>query len=497
VIQPNEFSATTGASEPRHTGPGNRALQHGALVSERDDLGEQRPARAKRVRQGGGAHQNGFENERKGNADALDFSLIAQVAMTGTRRWQPVASISIFATRVRMIVRSDTDGVMVAFVSRSLSTTVLLGTVAIACGARTELYSLGAPAQLPPGDDATGDGGAKSALLDATPDAPGLEDARGDGALTCTGKAIDLTLVAPNLYFVLDHSTSMQDMSKWTNVRQVVSQLITQIGAGARFGAAMFPGTSAENSCEVGVEVMSLRQGDAQGSVAGAFLTATAAQPLGGTPTAQTLESLVPRLSSLPGTTYAILATDGGPDCDRSTTCNGDQCTNNLNQTAGCPVDGSINCCVAPYGTPLGCLDTDAAAKGAADLAGAGVKTFVIGFPGSEPYDMALDRLAIAGDTARAAEPFYYPVATSDTAALAAVFAQIVAQTGAGCVFTLANQPASLAGMRVILNGTPVLAGGTDGWSLSGKTLTLHGASCVSVQTAGAPSLEFLEGCGS
>jgi S-formylglutathione hydrolase FrmB len=28
-------------------------------------------------------HQDGFENERKGNADALDFSLIAQVAMTG------------------------------------------------------------------------------------------------------------------------------------------------------------------------------------------------------------------------------------------------------------------------------------------------------------------------------------------------------------------------------------------------------------------------------
>ena len=72
-----------GASEPRHTRPGNRALQHGELVSEQGDLGEQRPARAKRVRQGGGGHQDGFENQRKGHADALDFSLIAQVAMTG------------------------------------------------------------------------------------------------------------------------------------------------------------------------------------------------------------------------------------------------------------------------------------------------------------------------------------------------------------------------------------------------------------------------------
>jgi hypothetical protein len=377
--------------------------------------------------------------------------------------------------------------------SRSLSTTVLLGTLVVACGARSELYVLGGPGELSPGDDATGDGGAKDSLLDATPDARRLAD----GALTCTGKAIELTLVAPNLYFVLDHSTSMQDMSKWTNVRQVVAQLITQIGAGARFGAAMFPGTSAENSCTVGVEVMSLRQGDAQGAVAGAFLAATTAQPLGGTPTAQTLESLVPRLSSLPGTTYAILATDGGPDCDRSTTCSGEQCTNNINQATGCPADGSVNCCAAPFGNSLGCLDADAAEKGAADLAGAGIKTFVIGVPGSEPYDMVLDRLAVEGGTARAAEPFYYPVATPDTAALAAVFAQIVARTGAGCVFTLANQPASLAGVRVILNDALVPAGGTDGWSLSGTTLTLHGASCSSVQTAGAPSLELVDGCGS
>jgi hypothetical protein len=54
-----------GASEPSHTMPGNRALQHGELVSEQGDLGEQRPARAKRVRQGGGGHQDGFENQQQ------------------------------------------------------------------------------------------------------------------------------------------------------------------------------------------------------------------------------------------------------------------------------------------------------------------------------------------------------------------------------------------------------------------------------------------------
>ena len=34
-------------------------------------------------REGGGERQGGFEHERKGNADALEFSPIPQVAMTG------------------------------------------------------------------------------------------------------------------------------------------------------------------------------------------------------------------------------------------------------------------------------------------------------------------------------------------------------------------------------------------------------------------------------
>jgi hypothetical protein len=50
--------------EPRHARPGARALQHGELVSEQGDLGEQRPARAKDVRHGGGEHEHGFEHGR-------------------------------------------------------------------------------------------------------------------------------------------------------------------------------------------------------------------------------------------------------------------------------------------------------------------------------------------------------------------------------------------------------------------------------------------------
>src|ERR1019366_4038863 len=57
--------ARRGASEPRHTRPCNRALQHGELVSEQGDLGEQRSARAKRGRQGGGGTRTASRTSAK------------------------------------------------------------------------------------------------------------------------------------------------------------------------------------------------------------------------------------------------------------------------------------------------------------------------------------------------------------------------------------------------------------------------------------------------
>src|SRR6202142_2136081 len=70
--------------KPSHARPANRALQHGELMSEQGDLGEQRPARAKDIRHGDGDHEHGFEHGRTKVAPrSLDFSLIREVAMTG------------------------------------------------------------------------------------------------------------------------------------------------------------------------------------------------------------------------------------------------------------------------------------------------------------------------------------------------------------------------------------------------------------------------------
>jgi hypothetical protein len=348
-----------------------------------------------------------------------------------------------------------------------------------ACGSRSELYALGGPSS------ATLGGG--SGEDDAGPD--------GGGPPACMGQPIDLAVNAPNLYFVLDHSTSMDEMDKWTNVRQVVAQLITQIGAGARFGAMMFPGVSVTDSCTVGTQVMALQQGDPQGVLANTFLNATSAAPLGGTPTAATLNSLVPTLSGLTGSTFAILATDGGPNCDTSITCPPDECTANIDGVPGCPTDFSVDCCQPPTGDPESCLDEANTVAAAGNLEAAGVKTFVLGIPGSSAYGNVLDEVAKAGGTARSTEPLYYRVDTADAAALAASFAEIVQQTGAGCSFTLAMPPTINEGLRAVLAGVTLPSSGPNRWSLQGVTLTLFGTSCTAVQTSGAPSLAFFDGC--
>jgi hypothetical protein len=367
--------------------------------------------------------------------------------------------------------------------------------LASACGSRSTLYAFGEPRSGRTADDAGGDDLADAAEDSPVPfDAPTTEDAP-----ACMGKPIQLAVVSPNLYFVLDHSTSMNEMNKWSNMRSVVAQLITQIGAGARMGAMMFPGSQNINSCDVGSEVMALQQGDAQGNLAATFLTATSAAPTGGTPTAATLNSLVRRLSGLAGTTFAILATDGGPNCDSSiVSCPAYRCTANIDGVGNCPADFSSNCCdmaSSTPGTPLSCIDDDATIAAAQSLANAGVKTYVLGIPGSAAYGSILDEVAIAGGTARTTEPLYYEADTADDAALEAEFQQIVQQTGAGCTFTLATAPSLTVGMRVVLGGKILPSSGPNRWTLVGRTLTLFGTSCTAVKNGGAPSLQFFDGC--
>jgi hypothetical protein len=319
-----------------------------------------------------------------------------------------------------------------------------------------------------------------------------------DGGLTppaCVGTALPLDTNAPNLYFVLDGSTSMQEESKWTNVRSSVATLITQLGPRAGFGAAVFP-TQGEGACTTGTEVMPVQPGDSQGVAAAVFLASTALTPKGGTPTAATLAALLPELSAFPQLTFAILATDGGPNCDAALSCGVDDCTSNMDGTPGCPTGGPPNCCDPATGVGgLGCLDATQTAQAVSALLAAGVETFVMGIPGSAPYAAVLDQLAMAGGAARATEPYYYQVDTSDTGALGAALAQIAAQATASCTFTLTTAPTDPGEVNVYVGGTVVPHDGGNGWSLQGTKVTLEGATCNAIETGSAMSVTVEGGC--
>ena len=205
----------------------------------------------------------------------------------------------------------------------------------------------------------------------------------------------------------------------------------------------------------------------------------------------------MPELSAFPQATFAILATDGGPNCDRGALLPGvDDCTSNMDAVPGCPVGGPPNCCDPTTGLGgIGCLDGAQAAKAVTALRSAGVETFVMGIPGSAPYAAVLDQLAIAGGGARSSEPFYYRVDTADTSALEASLAQIAAQATSSCSFTLTRLPVNPNEVNVYVGGSLVPRDGPDGWSLQGTKLTLEGATCESIQTGKALSVRVIEGC--
>jgi hypothetical protein len=354
--------------------------------------------------------------------------------------------------------------------SRVVWTAGLTGVCLAACGARTELPSGGSP-----------DGG----LLGV------------DGG-PCVGRSVPIDSNAPNLYLVLDRSGSMAQDQKWPNVRSAIASLITQLGARARFGAALFPAIGGD-VCTTGAEVMPLTQGDAQGATAQTFLAATSMAPSGGTPTAQTLQLLAAPLGALAGqgaVTYAILATDGGPNCNTSRSCSVDQCTSNLENVMGCPTGGLPNCCdTSGGGDGRACLDGYDTLASIKALRAAGVPTYVMGIPGSAPYTTLLDAMAVAAGTARATTPYYYRVDTSDTSALGAALSEIAAKALASCVLRLTGPAPDPGSFNVYLGGQLVPRDGPDGWTLSGSTLTLRGKSCDALAMPQMPPVQATAGC--
>jgi hypothetical protein len=306
----------------------------------------------------------------------------------------------------------------------------------------------------------------------------------------------------PNLYFVLDRSASMNEDHKWETIIAVLGQLVIDLGPRANLGAAVFPNPDGLEaaSCSPGVEVFAPRRGDSPAGTLGPTADALlyilghiAAE--GGTPTSATLTNLASHIQSLPGKTYVILATDGGPNCNSGATCDIANCQLNIENAVGCPEAGPNCCTSAANGGSESCLDGEPTIAAVAALAAIGISVYVVGVPGSEPYAMLLDELATAGNTARGSEPQYYAVTSTDQAAFQAALFKIAATVTSSCTLSLNNLPPDPAAVNVFFDEQPIAQAGPDGWTLSGTTVTILGNSCAEMQNGDVLDVRVVAGC--
>jgi hypothetical protein len=309
--------------------------------------------------------------------------------------------------------------------------------------------------------------------------------------------------VPPNLYFVLDLSASMAENNKWRAVVSAIADLVVGLGPRAKIAATVFPDPRSD-ACTSGLEVFPPTQGDSPaghaGPVEGEFLTQLGVlTPAGGTPTASTLQVLAPRLAALPGKTYVILATDGGPNCNVDATCDASQCELNIeNSAAECVPGGSLNCCNDPsYGPDpqLSCLDAQPTTDAVTAIAQEGIPVYVVGVPGSAPYATLLDNLATAGGTARGSEPQYYAVNTADQADFTAAISAVAAKITGTCTLTLDKPPADASEVNVFVDEQVLPQTGADGWTIDGQTVTILGQTCTKIMTGEVLDVRVVAGC--
>jgi hypothetical protein len=270
------------------------------------------------------------------------------------------------------------------------------------------------------------------------------------------------------------------------------------------YGATLFP--TQDVACDSGEEILPLSAGDslsfALSGKAGPVLTALMAEiyrrtPRGGTPVAATLGALLPKLRNHGDQTYVFLMTDGGPNCAGSTQCGAESCIPNLDHALiadNVYCEAPLNCCERSLLGPENCLDQNGSLSAVSALAQAGVRTFVIGIPGSDAFSGLLDQLALAGGVARAGSPSYYRVSDADE------LIDTVSQLGLGvalsCNLRLKEPPPDPTLVNVFFDGQLVPADPVNGWSfVDPQTVQLLGSSCDLLKTGDVLQADIVAGC--
>jgi hypothetical protein len=219
----------------------------------------------------------------------------------------------------------------------------------------------------------------------------------------------------------------------------------------------------------------------------------------GGTPVAATLDEMRGVLTALDGETYAVLITDGAPNCNEQLSCDAGECIPNIEDltVGGLECRGGYNCCDPGNGNRqanLSCVDSQASLDAVQALADAGIGTFVVGMPGSEPYENLLNALAEVGGTARAGATKYYPVA--DTGALEDALRVIAASVAISCEIPLDYEPPDPDYVNVYFDDALVAYDADEGWQWTADGhVALRGEACEELMSGAVLEVQIYAGC--
>ncbi len=329
-----------------------------------------------------------------------------------------------------------------------------------------------------------------------------------DASGLCGNELIPIVDDRPNLYFVVDHSGSMNQKVAGRTLAEAthdaIRDVLSLVGPHVRYGAAVFPNPII-GDCAAGAEVYGLRAGEPAPATGGLSATLRGllnelddAPVRGGTPVSTTLEVLSSSLIGEDRRTYVILATDGGPNCNPKQSCGGEDCQLNIEgATVGdFECNEQLNCCDPDFalGAQLNCLDRDPSVAQVAKLRANGVDTFVIGMLGSEPYQDTLNQLAVAGGRSRPANPRYYPADSPN--ALSDALVEIGLAVAISCTIELDAKPPEPNKVNVYFDQTLVPSDATDGWRWVDDThIELVGSRCIELQSAKVDQVQIVSGC--
>jgi hypothetical protein len=348
-----------------------------------------------------------------------------------------------------------------------------------------------------------------------------------DTSRLCTNEVVPVVQSRPNLYFVVDTSGSMADLlevpdgpSKIAAAQDALVNVATELGHRVNYGLAAYPGpidgapAPGLEGCAPGAELFETQEGDPLscankrgGPVLEDFTQVVLdLYAMGGTPLSATLEAVAPAVMGLDGTTVLLLMTDGAPNCNPEASCTAALCMPNI-EGADLPsgrCDETINCCdsdelseedlIALGGYPeASCVDDAASVEALADLERAGIKTYVVGVPGSEIYRDTMNALAVAGGTARDGDVAYYDV--RDLEGLNEALLQIGAEVAQSCTIELDEAPPNPDFVNVYFDRALLPADPDNGWSIEGATVTLHGDACDDVRGGAVTEVQVVAGC--